>query len=69
MYHIFFIGFEGEPATVVWGATSRITVAPAAMVDHSPIRMPGMTVAPAPTQAPLPTWTLPHRVAWGEMWM
>lgn len=39
------------PATVVCGGTSRITGAPIATVDHSPILMPGMMVAPAPTQA------------------
>ena len=33
------------------------------MVDHSPIRMPGITVAPAPIQEPLPTRTLPQRIA------
>lgn len=68
MYHIFIgRGWAGIPATVVWGGTSRITVAPAATVDHSPMLMPGITVAPAPIQAPLSTWTLPQRVAWGEI--
>lgn len=51
----FFRDLAGMPATVVWGGTSQITVAPAAMVDHSPILMPGITVAPAPIQEPLPT--------------
>lgn len=45
-----------------------MTVAPAATMDHSPILMPGINVAPAPIQEPLATWMLARRGAWGEMW-
>lgn len=56
---------------MVWGWTSRITVAPAATMDHSPILMPGITVAPAPIQAPLAIgmWAQRDMCGRGEGWV
>ena len=41
------------------GGRSGITVAPVAMVDHSPILMAGNSVATVLTQERVLTWTLP----------
>ncbi len=53
------IGRAGTPATRVDGATSRITVAPAATSDQAPIVRPSMTSAPRPRWAPSPTARVP----------
>jgi hypothetical protein len=45
-------GRAGTPATLVCGATLRVTTAPAATMESSPTRTPGSKTAPAPTIAP-----------------
>ena len=41
----------GLPATIIRGATSFVTIEPAATTAPSPIVTPGMMIAPAPIQA------------------
>lgn len=54
-----FIGFitlAGTPPTMVFGATSFVTTAPAATTAPSPIFTPARTVALAHIQTFLPMW-------------
>jgi hypothetical protein len=44
----------GTPATIVLGATSRLTTAPAATTDPSPMKTPGSTVTREAIQTPSP---------------
>ena len=48
---MFFINFAGLPPTMVLGATSLVTTAPAATTALSPIVTPGKMMAPTPIQA------------------
>src|ERR1044072_1731587 len=45
--------FAGAPTNKACGGTSRVTIAPAPTIAHSPIVIPGRIVAFAPTVAPV----------------
>src|SRR5262249_9815383 len=56
----------GTPTTVVPGATSAVTTAPAATTAPLPIVTLGKTTAPAPTKAPGSTVTSPEKMTPGD---
>src|SRR5688572_29871708 len=51
-YFLYWSGRHGEPPTRAPSGTSLRTVEPAPMTDRAPMRMPGITVVPAPTSVP-----------------
>ena len=51
------MNFAGLPPTMVSGATSLVTTAPAATTAFSPMVTPGRMMAPTPIQALRPMWT------------
>src|SRR5579871_540290 len=57
-------GRAGTPPTMVSGATSRVTTAPAAITAPRPIVTPGMTIAPAPIHTW--SWIVTGRVSTGN---
>ena len=58
--------FPGLPTTTAKSGISLMITAPAPIVTHFPILIPGIIVAPAPTWLPSPISTLPVTVAEGE---
>ena len=46
----------GEPATMTFASTSRVTTLPAATMELSPMVTPGRTMTPAPSHTLFPMW-------------